>query len=39
MNIIFPLHNTGFDYLQENDNKEAYTVVKEMLCAILYIEN
>ena len=39
MNIIFPLYNTGFDYLQEIDNKDAETSGEEMLCAILYLEN
>ena len=39
MNIIFPLYNTGFDYLQEIDNKDADTSGEEMLCAILYLEN
>ena len=25
MNIIFPLHTTGFYLIQENEKKEAYT--------------
>ena len=39
MNISFPLHNTGFDYLQEDEKKEAEKAGEEMLCAILYLEN
>ena len=39
MKILFPLHNTGFDSLQEDDNKEAEKAGEEMLCAILYLEN
>ena len=37
--IRFPLHNTGFDSLQEDENKEAEKAGEEMLCAILYMEN
>ena len=33
--IHFPLHNTGFDSLQEEENKEAEKSGEEMLCAIL----
>ena len=39
MNIIFPLHNTGFDYLQEDDKKETENSGEEMVCAILYLES
>ena len=39
MNIIFPFHNTGFDSLQEDKNKEEENIGEEMLCAILYLEN
>ena len=39
MNIRFPLHNTGFDYLQEGEKKEAEKAGEEMLCGILYLEN
>ena len=39
MKIRFPLHNTGFDSLQEDKKKEAEKSGKEMLCAILYLEN
>ena len=39
MNIRFPLHNTGFDSLQEDENKEAENSGEEILCAILYLEN
>ena len=39
MKIHFPLHNTGFDSLQEDDKKESEKAGKEMLCAILYLEN
>ena len=35
MKIRFPLHNTGFDYLQEDEKKEAEGVGEEILCAIL----
>ena len=38
MNISFPLHNTGFDSLQEDEKKEAEKVGEEMLYAILYLE-
>ena len=39
INIIFPLKTTGFDLLQENDNKESETAGEKMTCAILYLEN
>ena len=39
MKIRFPLHNTGFDSLQEDEKKEAENAGEEMLCAILYLEN
>ena len=39
MKIIFPLKNTGFDFIQENEKKEAETAGEEILCAILYPEN
>ena len=39
MHILFPLQNTGFDYLQEDKNKEAENPWEEILCAILYLEN
>ena len=39
MKIRFPLHNTGFDSLQEDEKKEAEKAGEEMLCAILYLEN
>ena len=39
MNIRFPLHNTGFDSLQEYKKKEAEKAGEEMLCAILYLKN
>ena len=39
MKILFPFHNTRFDSLQEDKNKEAENIGKEMLCAILYMEN
>ena len=38
-NILFPLHNTGYDSIQEDKNKESETAGEEMLCAILYLEN
>ena len=38
MKILFPLQNTGFDYLQEDEKKEAEKSGEEMLCAILYLE-
>ena len=37
--IRFPLHNTGFDYLLEDEKREAENAGEEMLCAILYLEN
>ena len=39
MKIIFPLHNTGFDSLQEYEHKEAEKAGEEMLWDILYLEN
>ena len=39
MNIIFPLHNNGFDYPQEDNNKETEKEGEEMICAILYLDN
>ena len=38
MKIIFSLHHTGFDYIQEDENKESEKAGEEMLCAILYLE-
>ena len=35
MKIRFPLHNTGFYSLQEDEKKEAEKEREEMLCAIL----
>ena len=37
--ILFPLQNTGFDYLQEDEKKEVEKSGEEMLCMILYLEN
>ena len=39
MKIIFPLNNTVFDSLQEDERKEAEKSGEKMLCAILYLEN
>ena len=39
MNILYPLHVTGFDTMSDDDKKEAETVLEEMLCTILYLEN
>ena len=39
MKIFFPLHNTGFDSIQEEYKKEAEKAGEEMLCGILYLEN
>ena len=39
MKIRFPFHNTGFDSLQEDENKEAENSGEEILCKILYLEN
>ena len=39
MKIIFPLHTTGFDLIQENEKKEADKEGEKRLCAILYLEN
>ena len=38
MKILLPLHNTGFDSLQEYNKKESENTGEEMLCAILYLE-
>ena len=35
MKIIYPLHVTGFDALQENENMEAEISEEEMIFAIL----
>ena len=39
MKILFPLHNTGFDSIQEDDKTEAEKTGEEILYAILYLEN
>ena len=39
MKIFFPLYNTEFDSLQEDEKKEAENAREEILCAILYLEN
>ena len=39
MKILFPLHNNGFDSLQEDEKKETEKSGEEMLCAILYLDN
>ena len=39
MKICFPLHNTGFYFLQEDKKKKAEKAGEEMLYAILYMEN
>ena len=39
MKIIFTFHRSGFDSIQENENKEAEMPGEEMLCTILYLEN
>ena len=39
MKVHFPLQNTGFDYIQEDEKKDAEKSLEEMLCAILYLEN
>ena len=38
MKILFPLHNTVFEYLQEDEKREAEKAGEEMLCKILYLE-
>ena len=38
-NIIFPMHNTGFDFLLEDEKNEADKSGEEMLCAIQCLEN
>ena len=38
MKILFPLHNTWFDSLQEDEKKEAERLGEEILYAILYLE-
>ena len=37
--ILLPLHNTGFDSIQEEEKKEAENAGEEMICAILYMDN
>ena len=39
MKIHYPLDATGFDTLLDNENKEARKTGKEIICAILYLEN
>ena len=39
MKIRFPLHNTGFESLQEDEKKEAEKAGDEMPCVILYPES
>ena len=39
MKIHFPLRNTGFDSLQEDEKKETEKAGEEMLYVILYLEN
>ena len=39
MKILFPLHNNGFDSLQEDEKKETEKSGDEIICAILYLEN
>ena len=39
MKILLPLHNNGFDYLQEYKKKKTYKEGEEMLCTILYPDN
>ena len=36
MKIIYPLHDTSFDALQDDGKKEAEIAGEEMLCTILY---
>ena len=38
MNIIYPLHATGFYTMKENYKKEEDTSGEEVPCAILYLE-
>ena len=39
MNFLFPLHNNGFDSLQEDNKKEADKSGEENICKILYLDN
>ena len=39
MEIIYPLHVTGFDAISDNEKKEADTEVEEIIYAVLYLEN
>ena len=39
MKIRSPFHNNGFDYIKEDENKEAEKAGEEMICTILYLEN
>ena len=38
MKICFPLHNTGFDSLQEDEKKKSENSGEEILCTVLYLE-
>ena len=38
MNILYPLHFTGFEVLFGEDKREAETAGKEMIRKILYLE-
>ena len=38
MNIRLPFHYAGFDYIQEDENKETEKAGEEIICAILYLE-
>ena len=37
--IIYPLHVTGFDALQDYDSKETDISGEEMICKTLYLES
>ena len=39
MQIIYPLHATGFETLLDDDNKEVEKSGEEMICTILYLKN
>ena len=39
MNILYPLHITGFDTLLDDEKKEAEKSGEDMLCTIIYLES
>ena len=37
--ILFPWHNTVFEYIQEDENKDTEKAGEEIICVILSLEN